>query len=50
MFDALRKRTLGVLALGAAVSMALAACGGTTGTTQPSASINRTGTITIWHG
>jgi arabinogalactan oligomer/maltooligosaccharide transport system substrate-binding protein len=50
MFDAVRKRTLGVLALGAAVSMALAACGGTTGTTQPSASINRTGTITIWHG
>ena len=49
MFDALRKRTLGVLALGAAVSMALAACGGTTNT-QTAASINRTGTITIWHG
>jgi arabinogalactan oligomer/maltooligosaccharide transport system substrate-binding protein len=49
MFDALRKRTLGVLALGAAVSMALAACGGTTVNT-PSASINRSGTITIWHG
>jgi len=49
MFELIRKRTLGVLVLGAAVAMALAACGGTTGN-QPATSINRTGTITIWHG
>lgn len=48
MFDAIRKRTLAGLALGTLVALALAACGGTTGT--PSASINRSGTITIWHG
>jgi arabinogalactan oligomer/maltooligosaccharide transport system substrate-binding protein len=49
MFTAIHKRTLAVLALGAAATTMLAACGGTTSAPQ-SASINRSGTITIWHG
>jgi len=48
MFHAIRKRTVAALALGAVAALALAACGG--GAAQPSASITRTGTITIWHG
>jgi arabinogalactan oligomer/maltooligosaccharide transport system substrate-binding protein len=49
MFTAIHKRTLAVLALGAAATTMLAACGGATSAPQ-SASINRSGTITIWHG
>jgi arabinogalactan oligomer/maltooligosaccharide transport system substrate-binding protein len=49
MFNAIHKRTVAVLALGVAAATMLAACGGTT-STQQSASINRSGTITIWHG
>jgi arabinogalactan oligomer/maltooligosaccharide transport system substrate-binding protein len=48
MFKPIRNRTLAVLALGALATMTLAACGGTSA--PQSATITRSGTITIWHG
>lgn len=49
MVDRIRTRSVAVLVLGTVAALALAACGGGAAT-QPSASINRSGTITIWHG
>jgi arabinogalactan oligomer/maltooligosaccharide transport system substrate-binding protein len=47
MFESIRRQSAASLGMAAIAALALAACGGTT---TPSETLTRSGTVTIWHG